>query len=202
MYKLLADSNSQSGQESFVLSVLKEKRFGTYLEIGAFDAKFLSNTYLLESLFEWKGIAVEIDLKLAKKYNKYRKNLCVAENAVTLNYQELLSDFGFPKVIDYLQLDIEPAINTYNCLINLPHEEYKFRVVTFEHDLYAETGNHLIKQKAEEFLTNLGYLKIADNVMNEGNAFEDWYVYPPEVPEADTFRKYSNREWSEMFSLY
>ena len=200
MYKLIKDSNSQSGQESFVLSVLKEKVSGTYLEIGAFDAKFLSNTYLLERQYGWKGFAVEIDPKLAKKYNKNRVNLCLAENAITLNYREQLSNFGLPKVIDYLQLDIEPASNTYNCLINLPHEEYKFRVITFEHDLYAEPGNDVIKKKAHEFLTNLGYLKVADNVTNEGNPFEDWYVYPPEVPGANLLTKYSGKEWKEMFS--
>jgi hypothetical protein len=199
VYKLIKDSNSQSGQESFVLSVLKEKISGTYLEIGAFDAKFLSNTFLLEKQYGWKGLAVEINPKLAKKYNKHRKNLCVAENAITLNYQKLLSNFGFPKVIDYLQLDIEPASNTYNCLINLPHDEYKFRVITFEHDLYAEPGNYAIKKKAQYFLKNLGYLRVADSVMNEGNPFEDWYVYPPEVPGSDLLPKYSRREWKEMF---
>ena len=117
-----------------------------------------------------------------------------------MNYREQLSNFGLPRVIDYLQLDIEPASNTFNCLINLPNEEYKFRARTFEHDLCTERGNNVIKKKAHEFLTNLGDLKVVDNVTNEGDPFEDWKVYPPKVPGADLLPKYSGKEPDEIFS--
>ena len=49
----LIDRNySQAYQDMFVLTMLNGKRNGTYLEIGAMDAKFINNTFLLETMFE------------------------------------------------------------------------------------------------------------------------------------------------------
>ena len=44
------ENNSQAYQDMFILSMLDGKENGTYLEIGAYDGKDLSNTYLLEKL--------------------------------------------------------------------------------------------------------------------------------------------------------
>lgn len=176
MFKFIGESQSQSGQESFVLGVLGEKTNGWYLEIGGFDAKDLSNTYLLEKKYGWNGVAVEIDAVRAKKYNKKRKNICLEADAVELDYAKMLRDYNFPKQIDYLQVDIEPASNSWKALQQLPLEEYRFSVITFEHDLYAHTRNLAIKNECFELLTSMGYQRIVSNVMNEGNPFEDWYV--------------------------
>jgi len=50
--KVYEGSNSQAGQESFVLNSLKEKRGGFYVEIGGYHSKNDSNTYLLEIAFD------------------------------------------------------------------------------------------------------------------------------------------------------
>lgn len=55
-----------------------------------------------------------------------RANPCIKANALTVNYEKLWSDAGFPEVIDYLQLAIEPAINTYSCLLTIPFDKHKF----------------------------------------------------------------------------
>jgi FkbM family methyltransferase len=52
-------SKSQLRQDLFVLSHLKFKRDGFFVEFGATNGVDLSNTYLLEKEFGWKGILAE-----------------------------------------------------------------------------------------------------------------------------------------------
>jgi hypothetical protein len=174
--KFLTESNSQSGQESFVLHMTNYKNSGTYLEIGAWDGLDLSNTYFLETKYGWTGIALDIVQEYAERYASKRKNMCLLADATTVDFEQILTEHEFPDTIDYLQLDIEPAENTYKCLIRIPFNKYQFRVITFEHDLYFSGDNQVFKDKALSYLTALGYARIADNVQNQNNAYEDWYV--------------------------
>ncbi len=52
-------SYSQFGQDLAVLRECNNKRNGYFIEAGASDGICLSNTYLLEKEFGWKGICVE-----------------------------------------------------------------------------------------------------------------------------------------------
>jgi FkbM family methyltransferase len=52
-------SKSQFGQDLQVVDFYKEKRHGFFVEIGAHNGIALSNTYLLETTYQWKGICVE-----------------------------------------------------------------------------------------------------------------------------------------------
>ena len=54
-----AKSHAQLFQDLFVLFMLKEKRSGYFVEFGTTDGLFLSNTALLESDYEWRGIVAE-----------------------------------------------------------------------------------------------------------------------------------------------
>lgn len=56
---LFTASNSQVCQDLFVLSELDFKRDGYFVEFGACNGLELSNTYLLEREFGWKGILAE-----------------------------------------------------------------------------------------------------------------------------------------------
>lgn len=47
----------------FVLSILNGKTNGTYLEIGAHTLIDVNNTYLLESVFNWRGVPIEFEDK-------------------------------------------------------------------------------------------------------------------------------------------
>ena len=86
MIKNFDQSNSQAHQESFVLNILKEKQNGFYLELGGGWPIKNSNTYLLETKYNWSGISFEIDLKRANKYNEIRKNKTICDNAITFDY--------------------------------------------------------------------------------------------------------------------
>ena len=174
--KLYEGSYSQAGQESFVLNTLNEKTNGFYLEIGAFDSKIMSNTYLLETKYGWSGIALEIDPDRSDEYSSNRSNICLTADATTFNYLDYFIKNNVPKRIDYLQVDIEPAFQSLKALESLPLDKYRFSVITFEHDLYADENNAAIKQSAKDILLSFNYVLVQDNVECEGKIFEDWYV--------------------------
>lgn len=54
------ESNSQAGQDLFVVSMLQGKKNGTFLEIGSADLKLGNNTYLLEKTFGWSGYGIDL----------------------------------------------------------------------------------------------------------------------------------------------
>ena len=59
LLKLIPHSQAQLRQDFFVLSELGLKRGGFFVEFGAASGKELSNTWLLEKHFGWKGILAE-----------------------------------------------------------------------------------------------------------------------------------------------
>jgi hypothetical protein len=54
---LLRSSKAQLRQDIFVLNELNFKRDGYFVEFGATNGVDLSNTYLLEKGYNWKGIS-------------------------------------------------------------------------------------------------------------------------------------------------
>lgn len=178
--KIFEKGNGQAHQDSFVLNALKEKRNGFYVEIGANDPFAWSNTYLLEAEYGWNGIGFEIVPDLVEAYNNNRKNKCILTDATQFNYLNYFKEIGAPKQIDYLQLDIEPAEQTLKALYMLPLHEYRFSVITYEHDLYVSPDNALIKAESHRVFKSLGYHLIAENVTDgdPNRPFEDWWVDP------------------------
>ena len=67
----MSNSYSQLDQDLYVLSVLNYKKNGYFIEIGASDGITLSNTYLLEKEYDWKGICVE---PIPYRYNELITN--------------------------------------------------------------------------------------------------------------------------------
>lgn len=72
-------SVSQLGQDIWVLEQTNFKQGGFFVEFGATDGVLLSNTFLLEKEFEWKGICAEPNPKFYKKLKKNRN--CSVSNA-------------------------------------------------------------------------------------------------------------------------
>lgn len=50
---------SQAGQDEVVMSLLRNKTDGYFIDLAANDATHLSNTYILETKFHWKGLCIE-----------------------------------------------------------------------------------------------------------------------------------------------
>lgn len=197
--KIYKGSYSQADQESFVLNILKEKRNGVYVEIGAMDSKEISNTYLLEKEFGWAGVGLEIIDYRAEEYNLNRSNPCLNVDATTFDYLKYFEENNFPKRIDYLQVDIEPAFQSLKALKALPLDEYRFSVITFEHDLYADPNNYLIKEEAKALLLSLNYTLVVENVSHQNAIFEDWWVDTQILEDEQKDEEKRNISRSERF---
>ena len=193
----IKNNYSQACQDMFVLMMLDGKKNGSYLEIGANEPIDISNTYLLESEFDWSGLS--IDIVYNEKFDKIRKNEYLISDALKIDYNELLKKYKFPNQIDYLSIDIEPSINTFDCLKMLPLDEYRFSVITFEHDFYAGDP-HNVREDSRKFLSSFGYKLVCSNVSNHSDIypFEDWYV-DPNVVNSEIFESVINTSTSSKF---
>ncbi len=189
---------SQSFQDIFALSILDGKSNGTYVEIGADQPRIYNNTYILEKDYNWDGISFELDADKVEFFDYMRRNSCVCTDATTFDYRSLFKEKNYPKQIDYLSLDIEPADNTLKALNQLPLDEYRFSVITFETELYQalkatihyadspelqeamrkEYGAYHIESKARKILKSYGYELLLENVMHQNNPYEDWWIDP------------------------
>jgi len=181
---------SQSMQDMFVLSMLDGKRSGIYVEIGADQPRVISNTYLLENNFDWSGVSFELDADKVTYFNSIRKNKCLSEDATLYDYKSLFEERNYPKQIDYLQLDIDPAEGTLRALKALPLNDYRFSVITYETDVYSSGAD--IQDEQIEILESHGYQLVAKNVKCEGNPYEDWWIDPAIVSE-DVWKPYKTR---------
>ena len=150
---------SQSMQDIFVMSMLDGKRNGVYVEIGADQPRVISNTYLLEKDFDWSGISFELDADKVAFFNTIRENKCLCEDATLYNYKSLFEELNYPKQIDYLQLDIDPAEGTLRALKVLPLDDYRFSVITYETDVYSSGAD--IQDEQIEILESHGYQLVA-----------------------------------------
>lgn len=73
-------NKSQIFQDLFVLSELDAKRDGFLIEFGATNGVDLSNTFLLEKKYNWKGILAEPAIVWHKNLEKNRN--CYIEKNV------------------------------------------------------------------------------------------------------------------------
>lgn len=169
---------SQVLQDIATLTLLNGKRNGTYLEIGAAKPFHGNNTALLEE-YGWTGIGIELNEAYANDYKNCRKNKVLCEDALKVDYNEILQQISPDcNIIDYLQLDIEPSKNTFMALTLLPLEKYRFRFITYEHD-HAIDVDRCYRERSRKYLNMFGYeLLINDIGPNINYPFEDWYYHP------------------------
>ena len=64
---------SQTGEDILLNSILKDKKDGFYIDIGAYDPVCSSNTYFF-FLRGWKGINIDANPKSIEKFNSARPN--------------------------------------------------------------------------------------------------------------------------------
>ena len=155
------------------------KKFGTYIEISGKDPIKGSNTNLLETVYSWRGLTINKDEGLINKFNSTRTNKAIQAEITTINYKDLFYYHYIPKEVDYLQLDCETPILTYDILTKIPFDDYRFATITFKHDHYVRNGGFDARQESRKFLENKGYeLIIADVAHNCKESYEDWWIHP------------------------
>ena len=165
---------SQAGQDLLALWVNDKKKNGYYIEFGGQDPIKDNNTFLLESEYEWRGLTFELKEELVSYFNWSRKNICIQGDATKFDYQDLFSQNNVPKLVDYLQVDIEPAEASLEILKKIPFDHYQFSVITFEHDRYGVGDS--VRNESRDFLASKGYIMLAKDVLHDGKEFEDWWI--------------------------
>ena len=171
-------NHSQAYQDMFVLTALKGKRNGKYLEIGAAEPFYGNNTALLETEFGWTGYSMEIMDHLVEGFREKRKNPIIHTDATTVDYLTFLDGTNEGTEWDYLQIDCDPPSATFEILKKIPFDKYKFATITYEHDYYADQMNDY-REKSRNLLLEAGYILLVGNIApDKKRPFEDWYVHP------------------------
>tara|TARA_R110000851_G_scaffold211674_1_gene364347 strand:+ start:138 stop:689 length:552 start_codon:yes stop_codon:yes gene_type:complete len=172
-------SYSQIGQDLEVLKHTKNKKNGTFVDIGCYCPIDINNTYLLEKKYGWSGISIDLfgDYShegsnmqtLYESWETERPGSCVIKgDAVELDYAKLFKENNLPFEIDYLTLDLEPPMVTFEALKKLPLDTYTFGIVTFEHDGWR-MDKEFIEQTRAHF-KSYGYTWVKD-IRNQDDVY-------------------------------
>lgn len=154
-------------------TLIKKKDQGYYLEIGASDPVANNNSYFFEKNHDWKGISIEINREHLAPWARKRKNPLLIEDATESNYVSILQ--SFPRIIDYLSLDVDG--NYDSVLVRIPLHNYIFKVITIEHDFYR--FGDMYRKKERAILSSYGYYLLCPDVIYPGlGPFEDWLIHP------------------------
>ena len=110
------DQFSQNGEDGvieFILSKLPDKN-GWCVEFGAWDGKYLSNTYNLIANHKYRAVLIEGD---AEKYEVLKQNMkgftgCVCKHVYVAidgrnKLDDILKETPLPKHFDLLSIDID-----------------------------------------------------------------------------------------------
>ena len=125
---------------------------------------------------------VEYDSSYLPLYKQYRPHsIHVINDATTVDYKNVFEKNNMPLLFDYLQIDLEAdngsTIKTLQKLDCTIFDTYKFATVTFEHDIYhTNFGNTRVESR--NIFKKRGYVCVFEDINNEGNPYEDWYVHP------------------------
>ena len=176
---------SDAKQDQFAANILQFKKDGYCVDIGSCHSISSNNTYYFQSL-NWKSISVEIESSYNQSYASRRNGVHLNANALEIDYKKIFEDYKFPKNIDYLSLDIDTL--SIDVLKILPLDDYRFKVITIEHDGYLYGDKYRDEQRG--ILSSYGYLLLCSNVYVEQPGyegkeypFEDWWIDPKEFDD-------------------
>ncbi len=165
---------------------------GYYVEIGSNHFKEASNTHYLETEHNWTGLSVEISKYYSDLFNNNRKNKCINENALKINWEKHFEENNFPRIIDFLSIDIDSDhgidINTL-ALLNLPHSRYKFNIIVIEHNGGVDYRFEKSKNIQREILSMLGY-----HLIHRGDIDDIWSRIEPNSSNGFTDIDYTIRK--------
>jgi hypothetical protein len=196
---------SDAKQDQFVANILNFKKNGYCIDIGSCHSIISNNTFYFQDL-DWTSISVELESSYNESYGTRKSGVHLNEDALSVDYMQVFKEYEFPKSIDYLSLDVDTL--SLDMLKILPLDEYRFKVITIEHDAYLYGDEYREQQRS--ILESFGYLLLCSNVYvqqpgYEGKEypFEDWWVDPSEFDE-DLIKKLNseNKYPSEIIAKF
>ena len=179
-------SYSQCGEDLFIENFFKNKNYGTYLDIGAFNPIKFSNTLLLYKK-GWKGINIDLNQTSIDLFNIFRprdKNICAAIsnkeekvrvsienlfsplNTISLERSKKLSQNNIKKNLYYVKTKkINNLIKNKFDFLNIDIEGLDFKVLkSIKLNFYKpkliciEVLDKTITKELIKFLKNYGYI--------------------------------------------
>lgn len=125
------ESYSQLNQDIKVIEFYNHMKNGFFIEIGAHNGIHLSNTYLLEKNYDWKGFCIEpLPDKFIELKNNRPNSICIDkaifnESGLILNFSNCDTGSGITDYIDcHLHLKESPQIKVETALLNDLLEKY------------------------------------------------------------------------------
>lgn len=176
LIKSIPKKTSQIGQDLFVLSETNFKKNGFFVEFGATNGISLSNTYILEKEYGWRGILAEPakfwQIELANNRICNIEHNCVwKESGITMTFTEAdmseystISKFKSADSLSQHRGGISYAVQTISLEALL--DKYKFKLITCEHN-HSEN-----REKIFQLLTKNGYTRKYESI----SRVDDWYV--------------------------
>jgi FkbM family methyltransferase len=125
-------SHSQLRQDLFVLNELNYKNNGFFVEFGAADGVYLSNTHLLEKKFKWTGILAEPAKIYHDELKRNRK--CSIENKLIWKTSGLKLSFSE---------NLKPEFSTIN---DFSKSDFHLRNEKIRYDIETISLNDLLKK--------------------------------------------------------
>ena len=121
-------SYSQIGQDLRVIQTYNNKEDGFFIEIGASDGINLSNTYLLETKYKWKGICCEpVPNKFKELVNNRPNSICYSE--AVFNQSGLSLNFDIANNFDLLS-GISEYIDAYKSTVDKNKTSIKVQTIS------------------------------------------------------------------------
>jgi len=170
---------SQMSQDLFVDYMLDSNE-GYFVDVGSHDPKFINNTLMLEQK-GLKGLLLDVAPRWIEMAKQERSAKAVQVDLATVNFTDVLLDNECPKLIDYLDLDIDGG--TFKVLQDIDFDTFTFKVITIEHDYYMNKNDY-DRCAMRQILQSAGYELVCADVANFSGPQEDWYVHPSHIDKS------------------
>lgn len=194
--KYLTRKYSGEKQDEFVYHVLAKnmKTNGYFLDFACGHPVDHNNTYLLEKLLAWRGLA--IDNSKTVYWSQYRTSSKfmlgdVMDAELHMKIQENLET----NIVDYISLDVDCAGRQLGHLAfqHVMKAGITFKCMTLEHESFKH--GDLLTSLSRPMLFDKGYHLLFEDVsFEDGAAFEDWWINPEYINVKDTYKGLSFSE--------
>jgi FkbM family methyltransferase len=205
---------SQTDQDIMVLILTKFKKEGFFVEFGACDGINLSNTYLLESDFNWDGIVAEA---IPDHFSKLKENRnCKVDNRAvfhttgqTVDFRIVKDAFDISGISETLENDQNASLRETN------YETIEVQTVSLNDLLSQHNAPHHIDYLSIDtegselsILTNFDFSKhIIDIISVEHNYIEENKTNIFELLSSKGYVRISNKkskqdDWYALKSFF
>ena len=198
-------SYSQLEQDLEVIKFYNNKKNGYFIEIGASDGIKLSNTYLLETKFDWTGICVE---PLPNKIDALKKNrpnsICI--NKAVYSTSGLYIPFSISNENDLLS-GISDYITCFKKVVNSNKKDINVETITLN-DILEQNNSPLIIDYLSldtegtefEILKSINFNKYMFGIMHiEHNYIEPLRTNIKEFLESNNYIFYKDNQFDDIY---